>query len=662
MRMLTAVIAVGVGALAFAYRFNTLSGPHAGFDNDHFIQLVRAEAFLDGELPLRDYADTELRSLWPPLTYATSAWAMSMGGRTLLTEAILTLALLSAGFAAVFWVSATISQSLAASTVTTLIAVALAPALYNYPKIFPYALAAMAMVAYAQVPTRFRLAVLAVIVAAAALYRHDHGVFLGLASLVMLTLVHGRHAGRPVVTFALVALVFVTPGLLFVQAHGGVITYLQECLRASSREAARTAGAGTLLRMPFEFDFSRPLLERVPITPPPPRIAVRWRAGLADAERVTAERELGLANGERRDDGGSWSYTADDSSSAGLERMVRDPRVADTDGIDRRNFVLLDDAPPRADRWSDRWRVAPGILTETNAGAWLRLVAWAVVIAALVCIATPPLRRLAADPRVPTPAVGAIAVLGVLLCAVFLRNPATYRLPDAAVPVAILGSWLIATVLRAARRGGRAAHLAVVAVIVVLTGLSLLSAGIVGSVIAQVGDTRATQGAGAAADRWQEIWTTLGGLPDSGRGIDLALSRAAAYVQRCTSTTDRLLVADLVPELYYFSRRGVAAGQSSFFGGFYTSAAWQERALARWTRQSVPIVFVPPAWRFENEFATDYPRLAEYLRTRYRRAGSLEVRDGLQLDVWVAATREGTVDPSTALPCFGAGDGDRTSM
>ena len=56
--------------IAFVFRFNTLGGALGGFDNDHFIYLIRTDMLLAGEQPLRDFVDAELRGAWPALTYA----------------------------------------------------------------------------------------------------------------------------------------------------------------------------------------------------------------------------------------------------------------------------------------------------------------------------------------------------------------------------------------------------------------------------------------------------------------------------------------------------------------------------------------------------------------------------------------------------------------
>ena len=95
-----------VAGAAFVYRFNTLDGKLSGFENDHFPQLVRSMAMLDGERPLRDFTDAELRALWPAPTYSSSALAQRVFGRSLRTEALLTIGMLSIGAAALFLVSA----------------------------------------------------------------------------------------------------------------------------------------------------------------------------------------------------------------------------------------------------------------------------------------------------------------------------------------------------------------------------------------------------------------------------------------------------------------------------------------------------------------------------------------------------------------------------
>jgi hypothetical protein len=88
-----------------------------------------------------------------------------------------------------------------------------------------------------------------------------------------------------------------------------------------------------------------------------------------------------------------------------------------------------------------------------------------------------------------------------------------------------------------------------------------------------------------------------------------------------------------------------------FFGGFYTTDGQQREAIARWSRQDVPIVLTQSGERFVTEFSSDYPALAAYLRAHYRRAGSLDVERSKTLDVWVANEQAFRVDDPTRLPC-----------
>ena len=64
------------------------------------------------------------------------------------------------------------------------------------------------------------------------------------------------------------------------------------------------------------------------------------------------------------------------------------------------------------------------------------------------------------------------------------------------------------------------------------------------------------------------------------------------YLRACTRPSDRLFVGGNMPQLYYFSERRFAAGQSVFMSNFYTSRRDQQLAVDRLHRQSVPIAVV----------------------------------------------------------------------
>jgi hypothetical protein len=155
-----------------------------------------------------------------------------------------------------------------------------------------------------------------------------------------------------------------------------------------------------------------------------------------------------------------------------------------------------------------------------------------------------------------------------------------------------------------------------------------------------------------ARRQWNDVSTMLGGLPSSLGGIDKDLQHASAYLRRCTRPTDRIFLAENLPEIFYFADRPFAAGQVSYFSNFYSSPEQQREAVDRWRKQVAPIALTQPSARFGDEFATDYPLLTEYLRGRYHKVGQLTVEQGAVVDVWVEGTQKRQVDRETGLPCL----------
>lgn len=648
------LVAVVIGAGSFVYRFNTLGGRLGGFDNDHFGQLVRSMAVLEGERPLRDFTDTTLESLWPMPTYLSSAVAQQVLGRSLRTEGLLTAGMLSIGAIALFWLAYQFSRSIPLAALLTLLAIALRPALYNYPKIVPYVLALAAMLLYARRPTTTRLAALACSVAIAALFRHDHGVYLSMAAgtLVFLITVGVDERRRRLLAVAAICVAMLLPGVMFAQMHGGFFAYLRASFETSRQEAARTTRPGAR----FSIDWSQPFLTRSEPVQSRPRLAVRWNPALTAEMRARAEAELQLAEPVRRHDEWNWSYAVLTPSRDHLAAIVRDARVVDTDGINRATFAIT--APParRAPRLFQelrRWRIAPGLLTRANAVPWLYLVAWIVVLSAIVCVVWQSSTRTSTAATVPRPVVQATCVLALLMLLGLLRTANPSRLADVSVPVTVLGAWLLGVASHAVRRLPRPARYFARGVLIVVLSLTTLSVLLVGD----VGHQLQIAGVSSAQDvrrQWRTVWSELGAMPSTLVAIDEDLRRTSSYLRRCTAPTDRVLVADNMPEIYYFAQRGFAAGQVSYSSNFYTSPAFQQTALARWARQSVPIALTQSASRFENEFSKDYPLLADYLRAHYRKVGSVPVEAGIEMDLWIDRRHAFSVDPETGLPCTDA--------
>src|SRR5688572_18187446 len=242
-----AVAALCVGALialaAFVYRFNTLGGALGGFDNDHFIYLIRTDMVLAGEQPLRDFVDAELRGAWPALTYAVSAWVQQIGGRTLLPEAFLTVGALAAASAIVFLIALRLSRRWPIAVLAAAVTIVMTPKLYNYPKVLMLALGAWALAEAVTTPSVLRLGALALATVVAALFRHDFALYVGAAAVAALVARDAgdwKASGRSVAVYAVLTLVLALPSIVWVQIYEGIPSYISGSLASVAVERART--------------------------------------------------------------------------------------------------------------------------------------------------------------------------------------------------------------------------------------------------------------------------------------------------------------------------------------------------------------------------------------------------------------------------------------
>ncbi len=240
-----AVIGVAglVALVAFIFRFNTLGGALGGFDNDHFIYLIRTDMVLAGEQPLRDFVDAELRGAWPALTYSVSAWAQQIGGRTLLPEAYLSVGALALATAVVFVLALRFSRRWWVAMLAAAVTIVMSPKLYNYPKVLMLALGIWALAGAIESPSLLRLGALAVVTVAAALFRHDFALYIGAAAIAAFI---ARDAGewkapaRTVGIYAALTLALALPSIVWVQVYEGIPSYIAGSLASVAVERART--------------------------------------------------------------------------------------------------------------------------------------------------------------------------------------------------------------------------------------------------------------------------------------------------------------------------------------------------------------------------------------------------------------------------------------
>jgi hypothetical protein len=241
---------------------------------------------------------------------------------------------------------------------------------------------------------------------------------------------------------------------------------------------------------------------------------------------------------------------------------------------------------------------------------------------------------------------------------VLLRTPNLSRFADVSVAVTVIGAWLVAGLWRAVKPAGLSLRVAAGLALALVLVVDAAAIGVLADVPHQVNVAGLTDPA-RGRQQWRDVWRRLGALPASLAGIDANLQQASAYLRRCTRSTDRVFMGDNLPEVYYFADRPFAAGQVRYFSNFYSSPEQQREAIRRWSVQQVPIAITQPAARFDDEFAVDYPLLADYLRAHYRNAGSLLVEPGATVDVWVNRTGTFVTDAESGLPCEATGRSTR---
>jgi len=241
---LAVLVALLVASFAFVYRFNALGGALGGFDNDEFQMLTRVDWVLAGEQPLRDFADGEMRGVWPSLSYEVPAFTQRIWGRNLLVQAYLTLPVLSLCAGIVFLFARHLSRSWVCAFVAAAVVIASGAKAYNYTKVLTLTVALVAVYGFVRAPTFSRLCVLAAWTVVAALFRHDYAVYVGVAVLIAIVGAEPwpwRVPLRRVTIYASLCLLFSLPSILWVMLHGGILGYVDVVLRSISSEGRRLA-------------------------------------------------------------------------------------------------------------------------------------------------------------------------------------------------------------------------------------------------------------------------------------------------------------------------------------------------------------------------------------------------------------------------------------
>jgi hypothetical protein len=635
------VITAG-GALTFilTFLFRFLS---AEFTNDHFMHLAEGRQVLYGEWPVRDYFDFGL-----PLQVLTSTVTLMWSGHNLYGEALVTVTFLAAGVAFVFVVSAHLSRSLPIAVAAASIAALSSPRLYNYPKAFFYVCALWGAWRYAQRPDMRRLVMLGLIVGVAFLYRHDHGIYIGIASIALFSVLHWGQPRAGVLAFvryAAVILLVVAPFLLFVQFTIGLPWYISDLVPGAQNSIAPRFNA-----LPITFDRSAAWV----IVDPPAerRFNVRWHETLEPAVRASLEQKYRLTR-PRAEGPATWSYVTTDESHANIRALVDDPSVVDTSGINRGAGVLA-----VRELWYEwlqrrvpllRMHLLPGLFAPANVLPWFYYITVAVpLIGVAVLFFAAWHGQLSRDE-------GAVAAMSVLLSMIvvetLVRGSPDSRLPDVAATICVTAAWTVGRLCRGS--GRRALSYLRVAVVTLVWLVTAWSVGTNARAGEALNASRILTGPSGMAERFGQLRSRFQRRPiDTWNDDEIGYRGLTRYALACTQPDDRLLVTWFEPIIYFYAEREFAGGRIFFDGGWHDTVRDQQFTVDRLRRQRVPIVFIRDD--YELMFRKYFPLVAEYVNVHHVKAEPLANADQIAgYQVWLDKSRTAArTYPRLGLPCF----------
>jgi hypothetical protein len=641
-----AAAAAAAFAVTLAWRYFTFTG----FTNDHYAHLALAQQWLLGDRPIRDFTDPG----WP-LTYLLSAAAWQLGGDAMWVEWALTATALGIAASCTLVAAYRLSGWLTIAAFVTLLEILIFPRTYSYPKLAAYAAAACVLAAVAARASWSRIFAAAAITATAFLLRHDHGLYIGIASAVCVGLSRLRQdrspipdpqspmaAARGVAGLTAATAVFLLPWIVFVTLNGGLAAYFDTAL-----EFARGEANASNLR-------SWPRITLIPgeplaglARPDRPLAQVAWTPETDAATRGSLEARFGLELVRMSDEG--YFYYVHNASAANLEALSDDPHVAGTTGLGRVARPawreLLATLSPL--------RVAPALHTPANADAWLFWLFWLLPLVAGVIVARRALKRRERWPGEGA-LVSALIVMTLLVDAGFLRDILRTRFSDAIVPPALLGAWLLGLCWRrwpAHRLGQRALQaLSLVAVLITVAAVTT---------VAETGERVALTGIDEGVDGLERRAAAVAALLAGPHRQALAPpSRSAAalmpffaYLDRCSSPADRIIVTGESPDVVVLSGRRFA-GDGAVFGAWYSSAVHQDRTLNQLKARPALFVLLMDAAAFRTRF----PVIDPYIQDMYELMATVPVDGAEPIPILVYRDRmpAGT-DAITGWPCFTSG-------
>ncbi len=312
--------------------------------DDHW-SLWTAATFLKGDRPFQEFVDPG-----DPLYWAMSALAQTVVGYRPIGEIGLGFLLMSGAMALSVVLAMRASRSVLISLGFSVVAAfLLAPTkLYSYPKVFIYPMAIWLGWRYIDRPGWRRSLAMAVGVAIAWGYRHDHGAYVAAGITAAALAAHWPQGVRAtalgLVRVGALTVLVLSPYFVLIQVNEGLISYFTERIAFATKidEAGRRA-------VPFAFRDEKPFWFEVE-PQLPVAVQIEWTPVASDATKASIEDRYGLKRLPPPPPGGWMQYVLDDYSNENLTALMSDRHVVSVDGLTgsfRQGFAVDDAAGGR---------------------------------------------------------------------------------------------------------------------------------------------------------------------------------------------------------------------------------------------------------------------------------------------------------------------------
>ncbi len=621
-----------------------------GSDDSYSIGI--AQSFLRGDRPYLDFFDSGA-----PLAWWLSVLGQWLSGELVVGEIAVTVVVQALGL----WLSYRLARRATGFVPLSLALVAVAAIctyttqLYGYPKAVVYPMALWGIWWFLDRPTLWRTAVLAVVTTIAFLFRHDHGLYVGLGVLTALLsgfITDGAKAViRRGVVFGVVAVGVLLPLLVIIQTREGLQPYFRDRV-----QLAQFLGIGNR-RSPLTLAALWPPVGGA--DPWPVTVTVHFRDGLP-ADRISGLQERFHLRTLPR---GSERFALGDTRSDNIRALIRHPDVMWVRGVDALTYRPVESAPVVLLR---NWLAAhslilfPGRLEPSGAVNLLYTILMFTPLAVLLVLVVGRLTRPHEIEAVEVRRMVAASVL-VLAAHYGLLRTAGRVLDLMPLDVVMIGwlvtrfRWLTSAIPVVSRSLTAAAHVVAAALVAVvcLTGWDAAAAGDL------LDRSELKGGPFAAAGRAAQLWrfhTTrppIDVFSPPGTADERTLVR---YLYECTEPDDRIWEPTSNFATPYYADRGVVEHQW-WSSDFRREPAQQEQTLRWLEQQQVPIVITVGTGNAAKVFRS-HPLIRAYLQAHYVDVTSAASKasvytEGRSLEVLVRRDRQPVrVYEGLDLPCF----------